>query len=173
MPRPRVALQALVVLLVAAAPAVTLVAPGRAQTADPLRVYVVTVDSLDPAEVTPTLMPNLAALRAGSTWYEQGRAVLPAETLPNHVAMMTGVLPERNGVVANNLWDDREPQVESRMPETPADLVGDTLYTALERDCLDGVSTASVQAKDYTVGVFRGQPDYHFDPGVFLRFKGS
>lgn len=169
---PRIALQALVVVLVAVAPA-ALVAPSRAQTPEDLRLYVVTVDGLDPAEVTSALMPRLAALRAESTWYEQGRAVLPAETLPNHVAMMTGVLPERNGVVANNLWDDREPEVESRMPETPDDLVGDTLYTALERDCVDGISTASVQAKDYTVGVFRGQPDYHFDPGVFIPVSGS
>ena len=49
-------------------------------------------------------MPTLSSLRARGNWYEQARAVFPAETLPNHVAMMTGVRPQRNGVIGNQYW---------------------------------------------------------------------
>src|SRR5688572_11188563 len=66
----------------------------------PLRVYVVVVDGLRPQEVGP-LTPALEGLKAAGTWYEQARAVFPGETLPNHAAMATGVLPQRNGIIAN------------------------------------------------------------------------
>src|SRR3712207_4604871 len=75
-----------------------------ADSGDPLRVYVLVLDGLRPQEVTPELMPNLSFLRERGTWYEQARAVYVAETLPNHAAMMTGMLPGRNGIVSNDFW---------------------------------------------------------------------
>src|SRR5687768_8436516 len=54
-----------------------------------LRVYVIVVDSLRPQEVS-LATPTLNELKSGGTWYEQARAVFPAETVPNHAAMMTG-----------------------------------------------------------------------------------
>jgi predicted AlkP superfamily pyrophosphatase or phosphodiesterase len=74
---------------------------ASAAVESPPRVYVLVLDGLRPEEVTAPLMPTVASLRAQGTWYEQARAVFPAETLPNHVAMMTGQLPEDNGVIAN------------------------------------------------------------------------
>lgn len=70
--------------------------------ADDLRVYVVSIDSLDPVEVIPELMPNVAALRAEGIWY-QSVGVLPSSSVQNHVAMVTGALPQDNGFVQNSL----------------------------------------------------------------------
>jgi hypothetical protein len=66
-----------------------------------LGVYVVAVDGLDPSEVGPAT-PRLSEPRSSRIWYENARVVMIAETLPNHVAMMTGVLPRKNGIVAND-----------------------------------------------------------------------
>jgi uncharacterized repeat protein (TIGR01451 family) len=148
-------------------------APAAAQPG-PLRVYVLVLDGLRPSEVNPTLMPNLTALRAMGTWYEQARSVYIAETLPNHAAMMTGVLPERNGIVANDYWHPRIAGVQRAKMQDASLLEADTLTTRLERSC--DISTASVLSKEYLWELFKGeQPnaadphpqveaDYHWDP---------
>jgi hypothetical protein len=140
----------------------------------PLRVYVVVVDGLRPQEIGP-LTPNLAELRAGGTWYEQARAVFPAETLPNHAAMATGVLPQRNGIVANQIWRGDAQKEYMQYPEF---FNADTLVTRLERsfDSRGGIATATLLSKEYLFGAFRGehegpadphpqrQADFHWDP---------
>ena len=143
--------------------------PAPAATDGPLRVYVITVDGLKPDEVTPELTPNLWALRSGGTWYDQARAVFPAETLPNHVAMMTGVQPERNGVLGNQFFVPNKINSERRTRhymQHPFFLESDTLVTRLERSCADdgGVDTATVQSKTYLEGVFQGEPLNPADP---------
>jgi len=161
-------------VLVVALPAVGLVAgPRAAQGAgtgpapdgsQPLRVYVLTVDGLHPDEVA-TYMPNLAAIQAESRSFGNARAVLPAETLPNHVAMMTGVLPRDSGIVANEVWTpgSAEEEADSNSAD-PSLLRADTLVTMLERDCLGGISTATVQPKRYTELILNGESANPGDP---------
>ena len=151
--------------------AVTLLAGGpTAAQAEALRVYVLVTDGLNPAEVTDVNMPNLARLKAEGTWYEQARSVFVAETIPNHVAMMTGVLPQRSGIVGNSSFDPRAPQAGDVEMSDPALLSADTLLTRLERDCTtQDVSTATVLSKAYLWGIFREggtqrSADYHWDP---------
>lgn len=138
-----------------------LLGPGAPTTVaavepDDLRVYVMVLDGLQSGEVDDTLTPNLADLRRHGTWYEQARAVFPAETLPNHAAMMTGVTPQRNGIVANDYWV-RNPNKTSRFRmQYPSLLGADTLTTTLENRCQ--ISTATVQSKGYLWGLFRGEP---------------
>ncbi|MGH2978847.1 MAG: alkaline phosphatase family protein [Solirubrobacterales bacterium] len=139
-----------------------------------MRVYVVVLDGLRPTEVNPTLMPNLSALRAGGTWYEEARSVYIAETLPNHAAMMTGVVPARNGIVANDYWEPNPDSAQRFRMQDPALLEADTLTTRLENSC--GMSTATVQSKGYLWRLFGGEPatpgdpnpqreaDFHWDP---------
>src|SRR4051812_12746017 len=93
---------AALVTTVAASLLITGHTPARAD-GGPLRVYVITIDGLKPSEVG-VLTPNISALRGSGTWYDQARAVFPAETLPNHVAMATGVLPEDNGIIGNQFY---------------------------------------------------------------------
>jgi uncharacterized repeat protein (TIGR01451 family) len=131
-------------------------APAQAQsTQSGFRVYTIVLDGLEPQEVNSTLMPNLSELKSQGTWYEQARAVFPAETLPNHAAMMTGVLPERHGIISNQFWFEGTSWSEIRMQE-PALLGTDTLTTRLENCC--SISTATVLSKGYLWGLFRGEP---------------
>ena len=130
--------------------------PAGAQTSPPpLRVYVVVLDGLKPNEVGP-LTPNLAELKDQGTWYEQARAVFPAETLPNHAAMMTGFPPQQSGIVGNDFWAPNVGGVEKYRMQYPNLLGADTLTTRLENSCT--ISSASVLSKGYLFGLFRGEP---------------
>lgn len=64
-------------------------APGGG--AKKLTVIVAVVDSLMPQDLT-SATPNLNGLKTGGTFYAESRSVFSAETIPNHVAMMTGVI---------------------------------------------------------------------------------
>ncbi|MGH7855849.1 MAG: alkaline phosphatase family protein, partial [Candidatus Binatia bacterium] len=130
------------------------------RAADDLRVYVVVVDGLHPDEVGP-LTPTLSELRTGGTWYDDARAVMIAETLPNHVAMMTGVLPRRNGIPANDYKNGR--MQDPTLIESP------TLVTRLESPECGPISTATIQSKTYLDNIFRAggsqkQADFHWQP---------
>ena len=159
-------------------------ARAQAPAADPLRVYVLVLDGLRPAEVTPELMPNLSALRAEGTWYEQARSVFVAETLPNHAAMMTGVTPGRGGIVSNDYWRPNDQGAQRFRMDDPALLTSDTLNTRIETACSE-IATANVLSKEYLWKLFRpetptaGDPnpqrsaDYHWDPQSSPLFIGA
>lgn len=98
---PRLAIAIVAALLTAAAlPA----SSAAALTERPL-VYVVTIDGLDGDTVDEGKAPFISSLLAGTgafaTLYRESRSVMPAETNPNHVAMMTGAYAGASGVPAN------------------------------------------------------------------------
>jgi len=128
---------------------------GAART----RVYVLVVDGCRPDEVTPPLMPNLAALRATGTWYPQARSLPVMETIPNHVMMMTGLRPDRSGVPANEVYDRTERVV--RFLDRPTDLRAPTL---LERLRATGRTTGTVLSKEYLFGIFGTRATYRWEP---------
>jgi hypothetical protein len=131
---------------------------GAAEGDAPPRVYVVVVDGMVPSEVDAAT-PTLSDLKARATWYEQARAVFPGETLPNHVAMSTGMLPTRNGIIGNQWWSAKHDYAKMYM-EHPGLLDADTIVTRLERTCNDrggDIATATVMSKTYLHGVFRGE----------------
>lgn len=147
-------------------------APADTAVANPLRVYVVVTDGLRPTEVDVTRMPNLTRLRDSGIWYEQARSVFVAETTPNHVAMSTGVVPSRSGIVGNAAFDPRRPRRGEQQLEQPAMLEADTTVTRLERDCGQEISTATIQSKTYLFNIFRGgagqrQADFHWNAEPF------
>ena len=179
--------RALLIALAAVAaslPTLAWPAPVAAQEAAPLRVYVIVLDGLRPQEVDPALMPNFTSPQAGGTWYDQSRAVFIAETLPNHAAMMTGVLPQRSGIVANDYWAPEIAPAQREKMMNPSLLGADTLTTRLENSC-GAISTATVQSKEYLWGLFRGEPntpgdpnpqreaDFHWDPQSSDLYIGS
>ncbi|MGH7896357.1 MAG: alkaline phosphatase family protein [Candidatus Binatia bacterium] len=132
-----------------------------ASAADPsaLRVYVIVVDGLHPAEVG-LATPTLAGLKAAGTWYERSLSVMIAETLPNHAAMMTGVLPQKNGIVANDTAGGRQ--------QDPKLLLVPTLVTRLETECA-AVNTATVQSKTYLFNLFQANAPATSGGGVEQR----
>jgi hypothetical protein len=145
------------------------------QRAD-LGVFVIVVDSLMPQEIgaplTPT--PALAAFRDSATVYSESRAMFVAETIPNHVAMMTGAYPETSGIAANEYWN-RQGTPERRDLSLPSELEVRTLFTRIKDEC-PNIRTAAAMSKDYLYEVFTDcglsgsdcginvAPDQHFNP---------
>lgn len=140
-----------------------------------LTVVVLVLDSFEPHEVT-VATPTLLALRDGGTlalssgplavgggsWYAESRAVYAAETIPNHVAMMTGVYPSRNGIPSNEYIADftaaAPPDADLSAPEK---LTANTLFTWIDKRCrASGVNpsirTAATLSKKYLYEIFLG-----------------
>ena len=155
----------------------SLPAPAQEPAEPGFRVYTIVLDGMEPQEVSPVLTPNLARLKSQGTWYEEARAVFPSETLPNHAAMMTGVLPERNGIIGNQFGRFFPGIYRDLYMDNPSLLDADTLITRLE-DCCQ-ISTATALSKGYLYNLFHGEPylkddpndpdnqrsaDYHWDP---------
>ena len=76
-----------------------------AQAAPKPFVYAVVVDGLDGDRVDSGQAPFISSLLAGedgqATYFQESRSVLPAETNPNHTAMMSGAYPGQSGIAAN------------------------------------------------------------------------
>ncbi len=135
--------------------------PGDAES---LTVIVLVLDSLMPDEIGAST-PNLQALKADGTFFPESRAVFSAETIPNHVAMMTGVYPDRNGIPTNSFWD------RQALPDAPGDenldnpneLTAKTLFTLIDEQCRRGATpanpdlqTGAVLSKGYLYEIFAG-----------------
>lgn len=82
-----------------------LAAPAGAAAAERPLVYVIAIDGLDGDSVeqgqTPFISSLLAGTDASATYFPESSSVMPAETNPNHVAMMTGAFADHSGVPAN------------------------------------------------------------------------
>jgi len=126
-----------------------------------LTVVVAVVDSLMPQEITAST-PKLMQLKTEGTFYNEGRAMFSAETLPNHVAMMTGVNPARSGIATNNFIDffDAANPVERDL-SLPEELTAYTAFTWIDRQCRKSglnpaVKTGATLSKKYLFEVFQG-----------------
>ncbi|MDQ4095160.1 MAG: alkaline phosphatase family protein [Actinomycetota bacterium] len=101
--------------------------------------FVISVDGLEPKDVTSEKMPNLTGLlearcRPGgacATQYKQARAMMVSETNGNHVAMVTGAYGEDSGIFANESYDrDAGEPYDLDRPELN---FSPTLFDAIER----------------------------------------
>lgn len=126
-------------------------------TGSNLTVVVAVIDSLMPSDISVANTPNLTSLISQGTLYEESRAVFAAETIPNHVAMMTGVYPNRNGIPANSFWDsDLFPNTPDDINiSNPKELTANTLFTWIDRKCPD-LTTGAAVSKKYLFEVFCG-----------------
>ena len=66
-------------------------------------ILVVAFDGLQPAQVTPALMPNLAAFVAEGVAFDNHHPVYPSVTRINAASMVTGRNPGAHGIAANML----------------------------------------------------------------------
>jgi Type I phosphodiesterase / nucleotide pyrophosphatase len=82
-----------------------LLVPASEAVAKKPIVYVVVIDGLDGDAVEAGNAPFVSGLFEGTggngSYFPASRSVIPAETNPNHTAMMTGALPGKSGVAAN------------------------------------------------------------------------
>jgi hypothetical protein len=143
------------VALVAVAPM-----PASAQAVDKTRVYVVVIDGLNIEEVP--LMPFLSSLVDEGHYYPESRGVMVAETLPNHMSMVTGQYADRTGIVGNNFPDPETGEVVG--VGAPEQLQADSLFTLVEKQCPQ-LTTAAVTSKDDLFTILQhdrtgdGEPD--------------
>ena len=96
-------LSILALLLVLGACASTPAPAPQAGLPDP--VLLISIDGLHPDAVTPDLMPNLHALAAAGVRARWMIPSYPTLTFPNHYTLVTGLRPDRHGVVDNTMWD--------------------------------------------------------------------
>ena len=108
-------------------------------------------------------MPNLKALRDGGTWYPAARSLPVMETIPNHVMMMTGVRPARNGVPANKIYDRH--QAVLRDCSTAHRHHGHDDHRAAQRV---GRTTGTVLSKEYLYSVFGERATHRWEPFPLL-----
>ena len=77
----------------------------RPDTTTPPTLLLVSVDGLRPADITAERMPALNALGDAGVRAEGMRPSYPSLTFPNHYAMVTGLRPDRHGIVHNSMSD--------------------------------------------------------------------
>jgi len=66
-------------------------------------VVIVVFDGLQPSQVIPALMPNLAALANSGVTFTNHHPVFPSVTRANVASMVTGLVPGGHGLAANRL----------------------------------------------------------------------
>ena len=142
-------------------------AQALAQDADTVRVIHLVIDALHPDQIGPQT-PFLPQLKDEAVSWEQHRAVMASETLPNHVAMATGTYPFRNGIAGN----DGRAAVGDQEPSDPDLGVPDlreafSFTQAIEAACPD-LRTVTVFSKQYVWRTFSTDPaDANFDQPQF------
>ena len=66
-------------------------------------VLIVAFDGLQPAQVTPALMPNLTSFGSRGVWFDNHHSVFPTTTRANVSSLVTGRNTGGHGLAANNL----------------------------------------------------------------------
>lgn len=66
-------------------------------------ILIVVFDGLQPSQVTPQLMPNLASFAAEGVTFANHHAVFPTVTRANAASMATGCYPGMHGLAANTV----------------------------------------------------------------------
>jgi hypothetical protein len=129
--------------------------PPPNASGEKLTVVVAVIDSLMTSDTA--LMTNLNDLISQGTLYEESRAMFSAETIPNHVAMMTGVVPARSGIPTNNFWDaDAFPDApQDENISKPKELTANTLFTWIAQQC-PSIRTGATLSKRYLFEMFCG-----------------
>lgn len=82
-------------------------------------VILVSIDGMRPADLDAAVTPTLAAL-ADDGVRAAMRPSFPSKTFPNHYALVTGLPPDRNGIVENNMQDPAIPGVTFKMSNREA-----------------------------------------------------
>ena len=75
-------------------------------TRKPLTVLI-SIDGFRPDYLTRGITPNLSALARDGTVAEAMAPSFPSVTFPNHITLVTGVVPDKHGIV-NNVMNDPE-----------------------------------------------------------------
>ena len=125
------------------------------------RAYVLVIDGCRPGELDSGLTPTLRSLRDGGLRFPRAHSLPIMETIPNHVMMMTGVRPDRNGVPANSVFDGTTVRDMDRSTDI-------RYRTIIEQLNATGRTTGTVLSKDYLYGVFGTRATHRWEPKPML-----
>src|SRR5690242_18287258 len=92
--------------------------PPKAAANRPLTILI-SIDAFRADYLDRGVTPNLSALAAQGARAAM-RPSFPSKTFPNHYAIVTGLRPDRNGIVANNMTDAAIPGVVFSMSNQAA-----------------------------------------------------
>jgi predicted AlkP superfamily pyrophosphatase or phosphodiesterase len=129
--------------------AALLLLAARATTPAPAErppVILISIDGARPDYLDRGVTPTLSAL-AGEGVRGSLRPSFPVKTFPNHYTLVTGLRPDRHGVVENNMEDPAIPGVTFKMSNKAAVAdrqwwdQGEPIWVAAERQ---GVKTATM-----------------------------
>ena len=81
---------------------------GMTMAADAPVTILVSIDGFRPDYLTRGVTPNLNRLAAGGVSASM-RPSFPSVTFPNHWTLVTGKVPDHNGIVSNKMEDPRRP----------------------------------------------------------------
>ena len=98
----------------------------------------ISLDGTRPDDVTPERLPALVALAARGARAERLVPSFPTNTFPNHVTLVTGVAPERHGIVDNGFVDPERGRFEKQ--DIPSWIEVEPLWSLLARE---GIVSAS------------------------------
>jgi arylsulfatase A-like enzyme len=69
------------------------------------RVAIISIDGLRPDAIQQAPAANILALTARGAYTWTAQTIMPSNTLPSHISMLTGYTPDEHGVT----WDDYSP----------------------------------------------------------------
>src|SRR4051812_3792052 len=82
-------------------------APAAGPAPVPLTILI-SIDGFRPDYLDRGVTPTLSGLAASGVRASM-RPSFPSKTFPNHYALVTGLRPDRNGIVENTMVDDAIP----------------------------------------------------------------
>jgi predicted AlkP superfamily pyrophosphatase or phosphodiesterase len=84
------------------------VAASHTRAAQKPVTILISIDGFRPDYLQRGVTPNLNALAAKGISAAM-RPSFPSKTFPNHTTLVTGLVPDHNGIVANSMFDKRRP----------------------------------------------------------------
>ena len=74
---------------------------GLVQAQEAKYVIVITIDGLRPDAISKSNAPNIKSLIKEGSYSLQAQTVIPSRTLPAHTSLVTGLNPQRHGMILN------------------------------------------------------------------------
>lgn len=138
-------------------------------------VFAVVVDGLDGDEVDAGQAPFLSSLIAGkganTTYYQESRSVMVAETNPNHAAMMTGAYTDRSGIAGNSfaIYSDLKDEEDNEADNCIR--TGRATGRALPTETTGEHPSCVLAETVYQAVVNQGNPEAYATAGIFGKAK--
>jgi arylsulfatase A-like enzyme len=94
-------------------------------------VVMISLDGTRPADVAAGRLPSLTRMSRRGASAEKLLSSFPSNTFPNHVTLVTGVVPERHGIVDNSFVDPERGRFQKQ--DIPSWIAVEPIWSLLSR----------------------------------------